>query len=89
MFEAGKRTIPAAVGMGAAAGAPIAGIGAVGGALTGITAGTTAAGMNLSTSGKIIDVLSQEGVDVTDRQSLVDAFSDEKRMSKIRERALS
>lgn len=88
LFEAGKRTIPTAIGMGAAMGAPIAGIGAIGGALTGITAGMTTAGMNLSTSGKIIDVLSQEGVDVTDRQSLIDAFSDEKRMSKIRERGL-
>ena len=88
LVEAGKRTIPTAIGMGAAAGAPIAGIGAIGGALTGMTAGMTTAGMNLSTSGKIIDALSQEGVDVTDRQSLINAFSDEKKMSKIRDRAL-
>lgn len=88
LFEAGKRTVPAAIGIGAAAGAPIAGIGAIGGAISGLTAGVTTGGFNLSTSGKIIQTLSDEGVDVADKDSLIAAFSDEVKMSKIRKRAL-
>ncbi len=88
LFEAGKRTVPAAIGIGAAAGAPIAGIGAIGGAISGLTAGVTTGGFNLSTSGKIIQTLSDEGVDVADRDSLIAAFSDEAKMAKIRNRAL-
>lgn len=84
LVESSKKTVPAGVVMGAAAGAPFAGIGALPGALTGIAAGQTAAGYNLSTSGKILEVLSKEGVDITNKESLINAFSDEEKMSKIR-----
>jgi hypothetical protein len=50
LFEASKRTVPSAVAMGAVAGAPFAGIGALAGAATGLVAGQSAAGYNLSTS---------------------------------------
>jgi hypothetical protein len=88
LAESGKRTVPMAIGMGAAMGAPIAGIGGVVGAGTGLTAGLTAAGMNLSTSQDILNSLSENGVDISDKDSLVKAFSDEKRMDKIRTTAL-
>lgn len=84
LVESSKKTVPAGAVMGAAAGAPFAGIGALPGALTGIAAGQTAAGYNLSTSGKILEVLSKEGVDITNKESLINAFSDEEKMSKIR-----
>jgi hypothetical protein len=88
LFESGKRTVPAAVGIGAVAGAPFAGIGAAVGAGTGLTAGLTTAGINLSTSGKILELLQSEGVDVSDKDSLVKAFSDENKMSVLRSKAL-
>ena len=88
LFESGKRTVPTAVGMGAAMGAPFAGVGAGVGAGTGLTAGLTAAGVNLSTSGKILELLQSEGVDVSDKDSLVKAFSDENKMSALRSKAL-
>jgi hypothetical protein len=87
LVESGKKTVPAGVVMGAAAGAPFAGIGALPGALTGIAAGQTAAGYNLSTSSKILELLSKEGVDIANKESLIDAFSDENKMSKIRSTA--
>ena len=84
LVESSKKTVPAGVVMGAAAGAPFAGIGALPGALTGIAAGQIAAGYNLSTSSKILEVLSKEGVDITNKESLINAFSDDNKMSKIR-----
>ena len=87
LVESGKKTVPAGVVMGAAAGVPFAGIGALPGALTGIAAGQTAAGYNLSTSSKILELLSKEGVDIANKESLIDAFSDENKMSKIRSTA--
>jgi hypothetical protein len=84
LVESSKKTVPAGVVMGAAAGAPFAGIGALPGALTGIAAGQVAAGYNLSTSSKILEVLSKEGVDITNKESLINAFSDDQKMSKIR-----
>jgi hypothetical protein len=84
LVESSKKTVPAGVVMGAAAGAPFAGIGALPGALTGIAAGQIAAGYNLSTSSKILEILSKEGVDITNKESLINAFSDDQKMSKIR-----
>lgn len=87
LAESGKRTVPTAVGMGAAMGAPIAGIGAVAGAATGLTAGLLTGGYNISTSQDILNSLSDNGVDISDKDSLINAFSDEKRMAKIRSTA--
>lgn len=87
LFESGKRTVPAAVGIGAVAGAPFAGIGAAAGAAAGLTSGLTTAGVNLSTSGKILELLQSEGVYITDKDSLVKAFSDENKMAKLRSKA--
>jgi hypothetical protein len=87
LFEASQRTVPTAVAMGAAAGAPFAGIGALVGAGTGLLAGQSAAGYNISTSQDILSSLSENGVDISDKESLINAFSDEAKMAKIRNTA--
>jgi hypothetical protein len=87
LLEASKRTVPTAVAMGAAAGAPIAGVGGFLGAGVGLLGGQSAAGYNLSTSQDILSSLSENGVDVSDKESLIKAFSDEKKMAKIRDTA--
>ena len=87
LFEASQRTVPTAVAMGAAAGAPFAGIGALVGAGTGLLAGQSAAGYNISTSQDILSSLSENGVDIPDKESLINAFSDETKMAKIRNTA--
>ena len=88
LFEASKRTIPTAVAVGAAAGAPFAGVGAIPGATYGFLAGQSAAGYNLSTSQDILNSLSNNGVDISNKESLIKAFSDEKKMAKIRNTAV-
>jgi hypothetical protein len=87
LFEASKRTVPTAVAIGAAAGAPFAGIGALVGAGTGLLAGQSAAGYNISTSQDILSSLSENGVDISNKESLINAFSDEAKMAKIRKTA--
>lgn len=87
LFEASKRTVPQAALAGAVAGAPFAGIGALVGAGTGMIAGQSAAGYNLSTSQDILSSLSDNGVDITNKDSLIKAFSDEKKMAQVRKTA--
>lgn len=87
LVEASRRTVPAATLAGAAAGAPFAGIGALPGAAVGLVAGQSAAGYNLSTSQDILSSLSDNGVDITNKDSLIKAFSDENKMAKIRKTA--
>lgn len=85
---AGSRTVPAGMLVGGAAGTPIAGIGGLAGMGMGAIAGLSAAGLNLSTSQKIMDVLSESGIDIADEQSLIEGFKDENKMAKAREKAL-
>jgi len=87
LFEASKRTVPTAVAMGAVAGAPFAGIGALAGAGAGLLAGQSTAGYNISTSQDILSSLSENGVDISNKESLINAFSDEAKMAKIRNTA--
>ena len=87
LFEASQRTVPAAVAMGAAAGVPFAGVGAIPGAFYGLLAGQSAAGYNLSTSQDILNSLSDNGVDISNKDSLIKVFSDENKMAKIRNTA--
>ena len=86
LFEASKKTVPAAALAGAAVGAPT-GVGALVGAGYGLLAGQSAAGYNLSTSQDILNSLSENGVDVSNKESLIKAFSDETKMAKIRNTA--
>jgi hypothetical protein len=88
LYEAGKRTVPLSVSAGAGTGAFFGGVGALPGAGIGLTAGLSSAGLNLSTSSDIMQSLKDSGVDVTNKDSLIKAFSDEKKMSQIRTNAL-
>jgi len=84
LVEASTRTAPTAIAAGAGAGAAFGGIGALPGAAMGLLAGQSAAGYNLSTSQDILNSLSENGVDISNKESLIKAFSDENKMSKIR-----
>ena len=84
LAQASSRTLPTAIAAGAGAGAAFAGIGALPGAAMGLLAGQSAAGYNLSTSQDILNSLSENGVDVSNKESLIKAFSDENKMAKIR-----
>jgi hypothetical protein len=84
LVEAGTRTLPTAIAAGAGAGAAFGGIGALPGAAMGLLAGQSAAGYNLSTSQDILNSLSENGVDISNKESLIKAFSDENKMTKIR-----
>lgn len=79
-------------GAGAAAGlagGPLAGVTSTGGAITGATAGYFGAtSLALEYSHSIMDVLREEGVDVTDPQVLADAVQDEEIMKKARSKGL-
>lgn len=88
LIVAGQRTVPAAVGIGAASGSAIPAIGTAIGAGTGLTAGLTTAGANISTSQKLLELMSESGVDIADKDSLVKAFSDEKKLAEMRSKAL-
>lgn len=87
LAEASTRTLPTAVAAGAGAGAAFGGIGALPGAAMGLLAGQSAAGYNLSTSQDILNSLSENGVDISNKESLIKAFSDENKMAKIRNTA--
>lgn len=87
-IKASERTTPLAVGIGAGAGSVIPGIGNIVGATTGLTAGQIAAGMNLETSGKMLEVLKDAGFDTKDGDSLIRAFQDPKLLDKARDLAI-
>lgn len=84
LAEASTRTLPTAIAAGAGAGAAFGGIGALPGAAIGMLAGQSAAGYNLSTSQDILNSLSENGVDISNKESLINAFADENKMAKIR-----
>jgi hypothetical protein len=88
LYESAKRTVPLATTAGAGLGAFAGGIGALPGAGLGVMGGLSVAGLNLSTSGDIIQSLRDSGVDVTDKDALIKAFSDKNKMSEIRTNAL-
>ena len=87
-FEASKRTTGGAVAIGAAAGSVIPGIGTAAGAMSGFTAGQMAAGFNLSTSGKILEVLSDLKIDIKNPNSLIEAFKNPEIMDRARDLAI-
>ena len=88
LYEASKRTVPTATATGAGAGAFFGGIGALPGAGLGASAGLSVAGLNLSTSGDIMQSLKDSGVDITNKDALIKAFSNENKMSEIRTKAV-
>jgi hypothetical protein len=88
LYQAAKRTVPLAVGAGATAGSAFFGVGAIPGAALGLQSGLSVAGLNLATSSNIIESIKDSGVDVTNRNDLIKAFSDDNKMSEIRSTAL-
>ena len=88
LYESAKRTVPLATSAGAGIGAFAGGVGALPGAGLGAMGGLSVAGLNLSTSADIMQSLRDSGVDVTNKDSLIKAFSDKNKMSEIRTNAL-
>lgn len=88
LYESAKRTVPAGAAIGAGAGALFGGIGAFPGAGIGVMSGLSVAGLNLSTSGSIMKSLTDSGIDITDKDALIKAFSNEHKMSEARTKAL-
>jgi hypothetical protein len=84
LYSHGASRMAAGAGTGAALGSVVPGIGTAAGAGSGVLAGLGMASLNLEYSGKIIEGLSQLGVDVTDANSLKSAFADEKIMDKLK-----
>jgi hypothetical protein len=80
--------VPAGVVAGGAAGAPAAGVGAVPGALIGARVGfatsNATASYAIESAGKIIEVLRERGINVTDPESLRQAFADKELMDDAR-----
>jgi len=87
-FEASKRTTGGAVAIGAAAGSVVPFVGTAAGAASGFTAGQIAAGFNLSTSGKILEVLTDLKIDIKDPNSLIEAFKNPEIIDKARDLAI-
>jgi len=83
----GASRVAAGAGMGAAAGSVVPGIGTAAGAGSGLIVGLADTSLALEYSSKFIEVLKEQGVDVTDEKSLESAFSNEEIISKARESA--
>ena len=88
-FQAGAAGAAAGAGTGAAAGSVIPGAGTAAGAGTGAIAGYFGgASLGLEYAYSVMDVLKEEGVDVTSPDQLANAVKDEEIMSKAREKGL-
>jgi len=88
-FEAGAAGAAAGAGTGAAAGSIIPGAGTAAGAGTGAIAGYFGGtSLALEYGHSIMDVLREEGVNVTDPEQLREASRDQRIMSKAREKGL-
>ena len=85
-------TIGSATVAGAAAGSFIPGAGTVGGSVAGFTAGNiTAAGLagfSMEYTGKILEIMQEEGVDVTNPDDLLNALQNERLMKKARKKGV-
>jgi hypothetical protein len=88
LYSHGASRMVAGAGTGAALGTVVPGIGNAAGASTGALAGLGVASLNLEYSGKIMEGLTQLGVDITNADSLKKAFGDEKLMAKLKEDGL-
>lgn len=87
LFSHGASRMAAGAIEGGAAGSVIPGAGTALGMSYGFAAGTGMASLNLEYSSKILDVLSENGIDITSAKSLKDGFSNEKLMEQARESA--
>jgi hypothetical protein len=84
MYKHGASRMVAGAAEGAALGSVIPGFGTITGASTGFIAGSGLTSLNLEHSSKIMETLSEEGVDITNANSLKDAFANEELMDRAR-----
>lgn len=84
----GAPRIAGGAAMGAGVGATGLGVGAAPGAATGALAAVPDVSLNLEYSGKILESLSEMGVDTTDGEAIILAFSDPDKVDQLREIAL-
>lgn len=84
MYKHGASRMAAGAAEGAALGSVIPGFGTITGASTGFIAGSGLTSLNLEHSSKIMETLSEEGVDITNANSLRDAFGNEELMDRAR-----
>lgn len=84
MYKHGASRMVAGAAEGAVLGSVIPGFGTITGASTGFIAGSGLTSLNLEHSSKIMETLSEEGVDITNANSLKDAFANEELMDRAR-----
>ena len=84
MYKHGASRMVAGAAEGAALGSIIPGFGTMTGASSGFIAGSGLTSLNLEHSSKIMETLSEEGVDITNANSLRDAFGNEELMDRAR-----
>jgi hypothetical protein len=84
MYKHGASRMVAGAAEGAALGSVIPGFGTITGASTGFIAGSGLTSLNLEHSSKIMETLSEEGVDITNANSLREAFANEELMDRAR-----
>lgn len=88
MYRHGASRMSAGTAEGAVAGSIVPGIGTTIGASTGMIAGSGVTSLNLEYSSKILETLSENGVDITNAESLRNAFGNQQLMDKARESGL-
>ena len=84
MYRHGASRMAAGMAEGALMGSVIPVIGTAAGASAGMIAGSGLTSLNLEYSSKILETLSENGVDITNAQDLKDAFSNQELMDKAR-----
>lgn len=84
----GSARIGAGAATGAAAGSVVPGVGTASGAATGAVVGLGLSSLNLEYSGSILESLGENGIDVSDPESLKKGFEDEEKFAEIRKTAL-
>ena len=89
MTTHGQTRILAGTGTGAAMGSVVPVMGTATGATLGAMSGVGLTSLNLEYSNDIISSLQESGIDITNPKDLEKAFSDEKKYSEIREKALT
>jgi hypothetical protein len=88
MYRHGASRMAAGMAEGAALGSVVPGFGTIVGASTGMIAGSGLTSLNLEYSSKILETLSENGVDITNAESLKNAFSNEQLMNESRKAGL-
>ena len=87
LYSHGASRMAAGAATGATLGSVVPGIGTVAGASSGVLGGLGVSSLNLEYSGKIMEGLSERGVDITNASDLKRAFGDDKLMDDLKKDA--